>query len=111
MTESPYPGPHIQVDLDTWAQRIESKLDRYHEDMQRQILELQKAPDPVKDGEVRVSSLESRVAHLESEGEENTRFRLDSVVSHRMVARGWGVAATVGALSATLFQVISGALR
>ena len=111
MTESPYPGPHIQVDLDTWAQRIESKLDRYHEDMQRQIIELQRKPEPIKDGEHRVHTLEVRVAEMARDVEDCNKFRQEAAVTKKLMAKGWAVAGGVGALAAPLFNAIQGALR
>jgi len=99
-------GTHIAVNLDTWARRIEDKLDRYHEDMQRQIIELQRKPEPIEDGELRVHTLEARVAELSRDVEECNRFRQEAAVTKKLMAKGWAVAGGVGALAAPLFNAI-----
>lgn len=99
-------GTHIAVNLDTWARRIEDKLDRYHEDMQRQIIELQRKPEPIKDGELRVHTLEARVADLSRDVEDFNRFRQEAAVTKKLMAKGWAVAGGVGALAAPLFNAI-----
>lgn len=104
------PG-HFPVSLETWAARLEDKLDRYHEDTQLQIRELQSKPEPVKDGEFRVAALEVRVAAMALEVDACTKFRQEAAVTKRLLARGWALAGAVGGLVASLFPVISGALR
>ena len=99
-------GTHIAVNLDTWARRIEDKLDRYHEDMQRQIIELQRKPEPIEDGELRVHTLEAQVADLSRDVEECNRFRQEAAVTKKLMAKGWAVAGGVGALAAPLFNAI-----